>query len=282
MDSIVVENLKYRYPSSEHLVLNNITFKLKKGEILGIIGKNKSGKSTLAQALVGLVPHFYKGAYGGNVYINGLEVMNTSVSELSRRVGIVFQNPFNQITGSKLTVYEEIAFGLENFGFNRKDIINKVDYVLDLLGLTNHKSKNPFELSGGLMQKLAIASVLAIKPDIVILDEPTSQLDPHGSEEVFLAINKLKNEGITIVLIEHKIEKMASYCDKIMILNNGECVDIDIPNKIFSRDDLLDYGLNYPVYTQVCRELGLKNENNLYPVTLDETYEIMVSKYGND
>ena len=153
--------------------------------MIGIIGRNGAGKSTLCQALVGLVPHFYRGAYGGKVTVAGLEVMKNSVSRLSAKVGIVFQNPFTQVTGSKWTVYEEVAFGLENMGVPRKEIIERVDFALHLLGLEDVKDRNPFDLSGGQAQRMAIAGVIALKPEIIVLDEPTSQLDPQGTEEVF-------------------------------------------------------------------------------------------------
>jgi len=134
MSKIRVEHLKYRYPSSEKLALDDLSFEVDEGEMIGIIGRNGAGKSTLCQAFVGLVPHFYRGAYGGKVVVSGLEVLKSSVSQLARRVGIVFQNPFTQVTGSKWTVYEEVAFGLENLGVPRKEMIDRIDYALQLLG----------------------------------------------------------------------------------------------------------------------------------------------------
>jgi energy-coupling factor transport system ATP-binding protein len=149
MKKIVVENLKYRYPLTEELALKGISFEVEKGEFIGVIGRNLAGKSTLCQALVGLVPHFYHGAYGGTVIVDGIEVGKADISELVSKVGIVFQNPFTQVTGSKLTVYEEIAFGLENMGVSREEMRKRIDYSLELLDISRFRDRNPFELSGG-------------------------------------------------------------------------------------------------------------------------------------
>ncbi|MCL6572290.1 MAG: energy-coupling factor ABC transporter ATP-binding protein [Bacillus sp. (in: Bacteria)] len=271
MKKIIVEGLKYKYPLAETLALNNLSFHVDQGEFIGIIGRNSAGKSTLCQALVGLVPHFYKGAYGGKVIVDGLEVKNYSIAEISLKVGIVFQNPFTQVTGSKLTVYEEIAFGLENIGIPRPEIIERVDRVLSLLKIEHVKDHNPFDLSGGQMQRMAIASIIAMKPDILVLDEPTSQLDPAGSEEVFQAIQSLSKQGITVILAEHKMEKVAQYCDRVLLLNDGGVVDFDTPEKIFSREDLDSLGVATPVYTMVCKVLGKKKTGtDMYPVTLED------------
>jgi len=273
---IVVENLKYRYPLSNNLVLNGISFDVEEGEFIGIVGRNLAGKSTLCQALVGLVPHFYKGAYSGRVEISGVNVLESSIAELSKHIGIVFQNPFTQVTAAKLTVYEEIAFGLENLGIERKEMIKRIDYALNLLDIYRFKDRNPFELSGGQMQRLAIASIIAMKPDIIVLDEPTSQLDPQGSEEVFKAVQDLSKEGATIIMVEQKIEKIARFADRVMLMSEGKIIDYDAPTKIFSRDDLLSYGVQPPVFTTIGRLLGLKDKRTgLYPVTLDEAYRMM-------
>lgn len=278
MSKITVENLKYRYPLSEELALNNISFKVEKGEFIGVIGANGAGKSTLCQAIVGLVPHFYKGAYGGKIVIDNLEVASSTVDILSSKVGIVFQNPFTQVTGSKLTVYDEIAFGLENQGIQRNEMIERIDYSLKLLDIFKYKNRNPFELSGGQMQRMAIASIIAMKPEIIILDEPTSQLDPQGSEEVFKAIQALSKEGMTVIMVEHKIEKIAKYSSRVLLLSEGKLIDFDTPSKILSREDLEGYGVSAPAYTRICKGLNIKNkETKLYPITMDETYDWMVN-----
>lgn len=271
MKKIIVEGLKYKYPLAESLALKDISFEVDAGEFIGIIGRNSAGKSTLCQALVGLVPHFYKGAYGGKVLVDGLEVKQRTIAELALKVGMVFQNPFTQVTGSKMTVYEEIAFGLENIGLPREEMLTTIEEVLALLKIQHVKDHNPFDLSGGQMQRMAIASIIAMKPEILVLDEPTSQLDPAGSDEVFRAIQDLSQHGITVVMAEHKMEKVAQYCHRVLLLHDGQIVDFDTPEAIFSRDDLEAYGVTAPVYTQVCRALGAKKAgSDYYPVTLQD------------
>jgi energy-coupling factor transport system ATP-binding protein len=276
---IIVEGLKYKYPLSDELVLNDISFSVEKGECIGIIGKNSAGKSTLCQAIVGLVPHFFKGAYGGKVVVDGLEVKNSEIAELSLKAGMVFQNPFTQVTGSKLTVYEEIAFGLENLGIPRAEMVERIDEAMKLLKIEKVKDQNPFDLSGGQMQRMAIASIIAMKPEILVLDEPTSQLDPAGSEEVFRAIQSLSQQGITVILAEHKMEKVAQYCQRVLLLHDGKVVDFDTPEKIFSREDLEDFGVCAPVYTRVCKALGVKKDGtDVYPVTLEDAEKALRGK----
>ncbi len=270
MAFIKVENLKYRYTHTKELALNNLSFEIERGEFIGIIGENNSGKSTLCQAFIGLVPSFYKGAYGGKVFIDGVEVAKTSISNLCQKVGIVFQNPFNQLTGAKDNVFEEIAFGLQNLGVDREEIHKRVEYALDLLDITEYRDRNPFDLSGGQMQRVAIASILAMKPEIIVLDEPTSQLDPQGSEEVFSAVNALTASGITVIMVEHKIEKIAAYSDRVLLLHKGKLVGFDKPERIFSMDNLEDYGVEAPAFTRICKALNIRNiDTGLYPITLE-------------
>lgn len=271
MSIIQVEALKYKYPDTEKLVLNDISFSIEKGEFIGLVGRNTAGKSTLCFALTGLVPHFFRGAYGGKVIIDGMEVKKHDISDIVASVGLVFENPFSQMTGSKYTVYEEIAFGLENLGLDREEMIKRIENSLQLLNISEIRDKNPFELSGGQMQRVAIAGVIAMKPKVLILDEPTSQLDPQGSEEVFKVVENLTKEGITIIMAEHKLEKIAQYASRVLLIDNGMLIDFDTPQKIFSRDDLLDYGVAAPVVTRVAKKLGMKSSvTGEYPITVNE------------
>lgn len=275
MERIEVENLKYRYPLTDTNALDDVSFTISEGEFIGVIGENNAGKSTLCQALVGLVPHFYKGLYDGKVMICGKNVRESSVSDLSENVGLAFQNPFTQVTGAKVTVYEEVAFGLENLGIPRDEMSKRVTEALELLGISEYRDRNPFDLSGGQMQRVALAGVIAMKPDVIILDEPTSQLDPKGSEEVFKAVQKLSESGMTIIMVEHKMEKIAAYSDRVMLMSNGKIIDFSTPHEIFSRHDIQEYGVIEPVYTQVAKGLGIRLENGLYPVTVDELSLLM-------
>lgn len=282
MAEIIIEHLKYRYPGSSKLALDDISFTVKSGEFIGIIGRNESGKSSLCQAIAGLIPNFYKGAYGGKVLIDDLEVKMVDVDEVCQKVGIIFQNPFNQVTGSKLTVYEEISFGLENMGIPKEEMVQRIDEAMELLDISKYKDRYPFDLSGGQMQRMAIASIIAMKTEVIILDEPTSQLDPQGREEVFQAVQKLSRQGITILMVEHNMEKIAAYSDRIALLEEGKLIAIDTPQKIFSREDLHQYGVEAPVFTQIGRKLNLNNEvTGCYPVTLEEIKPVINAGRGD-
>lgn len=275
MSLIEVKDLKYRYPGTTELALDGVSFTVEKGEFIGIAGENGAGKSSLSQALLGLIPQFYKGAYGGSVTVCGMDARSTPVSELCRHVGLVFQNPFNQLSGAKDTVYDEIGYGLQNLGFPPEEIRTRVESVLRCFGIWEYRDRNPFDLSGGQLQRVAICSVLAMKPDVLILDEPTSQLDPEGSEEVFHTVDELTKMGITIIMIEQKIEKLAGYCDRVLLMHQGHVVDYDTPRKIFSREDLYDLGVNPPAYTRFARANALAFEDGTLPVTHAETLELV-------
>lgn len=275
MSLIEVKDLKYRYPGTTELALDGVSFTVEKGEFIGIAGENGAGKSSLSQALLGLIPQFYKGAYGGSVTVCGMDARSTPVSELCRHVGLVFQNPFNQLSGAKDTVYDEVGYGLQNLGFPPKEIRTRVESVLRCFGIWEYRDRNPFDLSGGQLQRVAICSVLAMNPDVLILDEPTSQLDPEGSEEVFHTVDELTKMGITIIMIEQKIEKLAGYCDRVLLMHQGHVVDYDTPRKIFSREDLYDLGVNPPAYTRFARANALAFEDGTLPVTHAETLELV-------
>lgn len=276
MKTIIVDSLKYQYPGTGHLALNEISFEVEEGDIVGVIGKNGSGKTSLSLALTGLIPHFFGGGYGGRVLIDGLEVRHSNVTEISERVGYVFDNPFTQMTAAKYTVYEEVAFGLENLGLAREEMKKRVDWSLNLLDLDDVKDQHPFALSGGQMQRVAIAGIIAMRPKILVLDEPTSQLDPEGTEEVFQVIQNLATEGMTILIVEHKLEKIARFCKKILLLHEGRLIDDNIPQKVFSRNDLENYGIRPPVVTRVCQSLGIRDrKTSYYPVTIEELLQLV-------
>lgn len=271
MPVVAVDNLRYRYPGQQHLALDGISFTAEAGEFIGVAGPNLSGKSTLCHALVGLVPHFYKGAIGGRVVVAGLDVHKTPVAEVSRRVGLVFQNPFTQMTGSKLTVYEEAAFGLEYTGVPREEMVERIDNALQLLGLWELRDRNPFALSGGQMQRLAIASVLVMQPDVLVLDEPTSQLDPAGTREVFDAIATLCAEGMTVIMAEHKIELLAAHADRLLLLDDGKLLADDTPRAVLSQHT---HKGARPAVTEAAAALAWDMPEGGYPVTVDEAVAI--------
>lgn len=278
MARLEIKNLKYRYPYTEHLALDGITCAIEPGEFVSVIGKNGSGKSTFTQALIGLVPNFYRGAYGGCVLVDGVNVNEIKTDDLCQKIGLVFQNPFNQVSGSKNTVYEEIAFGLENLGVPRDEMHKRIKDAMRLLDIERFVDREPFALSGGQMQRMAIASIIAMNPEVIILDEPTSQLDPQGSEEVFRAVQNLSKRGITVIMVEHKMEKVAAYSDRVLLLDDGKMIAFDTPQKVFSRDDLEAHGVQAPAFARIGKGLGVRHaKTGMYPVTLEEAKEALVN-----
>ena len=274
MPVIEVKNLKYKYPGANKLALDDVSFSINKGEFIGIVGANGAGKSTLCQAIIGLVPQFYKGAYGGKVIVNTenneqFESAKSGVSTNSSYIGLIFQNPFNQLSGAKDTVYDEVAFGLQNLGIDRDEMKKRIERVLKQLDIWQYKERNPFELSGGQMQRVAIASILVMEPEIIILDEPTSQLDPQGTEEVFKVVDYLSQTGKTIIMVEQKMEVMAHYCDRILLMDEGKLIDYDCPSAIYSREDIYDHKVEPPVYARLCKQFDLRDDSGHYAVTLE-------------
>jgi len=183
---ITVQDLTYTYPGAAIPALDRLTITVPAGQVCAVIGANGAGKSTLCHALTGFIPHFFRGTLEGVLRVAGLSVPDTPLAELAGTAGLVFQNPFNQITGARFSVLEEVAFGLENLGIAREEILDRCRSALELTGLQDLADRSPFDLSGGQMQRLAIASMLAMHPRVLVLDEPTSQLDPAGTEAVFL------------------------------------------------------------------------------------------------
>ena len=256
-----VDNLSFKYKVSDKKVLKNINFSLEEGDFLAIIGHNNSGKSSLCYALNGLIPNFFKGDMEGSVIVNGLDTKKTPIGELVSQVGLVFQNPFTQLSGTTETVYEELAIGLENYGVPREEMIERIEMVLKNLGIEDLKDRLPFALSGGQQQKVALASILVMQPKILILDEPTSQLDPGASEEIFKLVAKLKEKGTTIIIVEHKLEEIAEYCNKVMVLDDGETRMLGKPSEILNNKKLYDFGIRPTKYA----ELGIKlTDENLW------------------
>jgi len=279
---IKVENLTYAYPTSKDFVLKNVSFTVEKGEVLAVIGPNGAGKSTLLKALNGLVPHFYGGRYGGRVVVDGLEVLNTPTSRMSTKVGFVFQDPEDQISGLALTVWEEVAFGLMMLGYPREEMDRRVKEAIEYVGLAGLEKRSPFELSGGQMQRLAIATVLALRPEVIVMDEPTAQLDPLGKYEVLSVIEKLAESGSTIVLAEHEIEEVVYFADKVLLLDKGEVVAYGDTRRVITMvDELKKRGVDPPSVTELTslvREI-LDIEVDL-PITLEEAVEAYVELLG--
>lgn len=272
MDSIQIKNLTYRYPTSETDVLKDVSFTVKKGELCAIVGANGSGKTTLCNAIRGFVPKFYKGEISGEVLVNGRDVKEDPDGKNALEIGFVFQNPFTQISGIASTVYEELAYGLENMGVEPEEIRQRIERIMELTKIQEFRDRDPYQLSGGQQQRVALAAILVMDQDVLVIDEPTSQLDPQSTDDVFEIIKLMKSMGKTIVLVEHKMEQIAEYADQIIVLDGGQVVMEGTPKEVFSDPDCLKYHTRLPQSTRIALELKKEGVNlSEIPVTVEET-----------
>ena len=272
-----IENVNYKYPLEEKQALKNINIEIKKGEFWAVIGKNGSGKTTFCNMLRRFVPDFYKGELTGKITLEDKELKDYSQKELVQKIGFVFQNPFTQISGVKDTVFEEIAYGLENLGVEKEEIISKVEKILKMLEIEKLRDRNPYDLSGGQKQRVALASIIAMNPDILVIDEPTSQLDPKGTEDIFKIINLMANEGKTIILVEHKLELIAEYSQNILVLDEGEIILSGKAEEVLNNKILLEKEIGMTQYSILAYELekARKVEFEEIPITKEKTVELL-------
>lgn len=283
---VVLKNISYRYPTSKDKVLKNIDLNFEKGKFYTVIGKNGSGKTTLCNLIRGFIPHFFKGELTGEICIDGIKLTEENFDNISNKIGFVFQNPFVQISGVTETVYEELAYGLENMGCKEDYIHERVNYVLDLLKIRYLENKNPNNLSGGQKQRIALASTIAMDPEILVIDEPTSQLDPDGTNQIFEIIKILKDLKKTIILVEHKMELIAEYSDYVILLNDGKVIMQGETKDILSNIEIENYGVGVPKYAKIfhiLRKKGIEIPGGNIPIKKVEAYEmlkIMEEKYG--
>ncbi len=275
-----LEDVSYKYPLEDREILKNINLDIKKGEFWAVIGKNGSGKTTLCNVLRRFVPDFYKGELKGRITLEGKELKDYSAKEIVQKVGFVFQNPFTQISGVKETVFEEIAFGLENLALDAEYIKKRVEETLKLLRIEELRDKNPYELSGGQGQKVALASIIAMDPEIMVIDEPTSQLDPKGTEEIFEIIDILKKEGKTIILVEHKLELIAEYAEKVMVLDEGEMILSGNTEDVLKNKILLEKEIGIPQYAALAYRLMDQGKVQFeeIPITKEKAVEVFAHK----
>ena len=275
-----LEDISYKYPLEDREILKNINLDIKKGEFWAVIGKNGSGKTTLCNVLRRFIPDFYKGELKGKITLEGKELKDYSAKEIVQKVGFVFQNPFTQISGVKETVFEEIAFGLENLALDAEYIRKRVEETLKLLHIEELKDKNPYELSGGQGQKVALASIIAMDPEIMVIDEPTSQLDPKGTEEIFEIIDILKKEGKTIILVEHKLELIAEYAEKVMVLDEGEMILSGNTEDVLKNKILMEKEIGIPQYAALTYRLMDEGKVQFeeIPITKEKAVEVFAHK----
>ncbi len=274
MECIEIKNLTYKYPTSENNILNGITLSVKKGELCAIAGANGSGKTTLCSVIRGFIPHFYKGELSGEVLINGRNIQNVDMGDLALEIGFVFQNPFTQISGVASTVYDELVFGLENMGVPASDIPRRVEEAMELTKIQDFRYKDPYQLSGGQQQRVALAAILVMGQDILVIDEPTSQLDPQSTDDVFESICMMKKMGKTIILVEHKMEQIAEYADHVVVLSKGKIVMEGIPEKVFADPLCGVYHTRLPQSTKIVFELLKEGiEFPEIPVTVEKSID---------
>ncbi len=251
---ISLKSYSFTYEGSGRRALSEINFDIEEEEIVVIAGASGSGKSTLLRSLNGLIPHVYRGTYEGGVWVDGMLVKETPTHVLATKVGFVFQNPENQIF--MFTVERDVAFGLENLGYPPHEIKRRVDWALETLGLQELRKRAPHELSDGQKQRVAIAGALVLEPKILILDEPTSLLDPETAYEVVRLVDELNRKlGLTVILVEHRLELVAPIADRLAVIYEGRVVGNGKPREVLRNVDLVEIGLSPPTIISLQHEI---------------------------
>ncbi|MEM1509845.1 MAG: ATP-binding cassette domain-containing protein [Thermofilaceae archaeon] len=272
--SVHLKNLHARYAISADWILRNITLGVRKGEMLVLMGPSGCGKSTLLYVVAGLLPWVIPGVVKGEILVEGINVVEDGYKGLIGQVGIVFQNPEMQVIAQ--SVYEELSMIPENIGLPKDEVIERVEWVVNALDLSRYLTKNPQSLSGGEKQLLAIASVLTMRPKVLLLDEPTSMLDHRGTQLVLDTVSLLKREhGLTIVAAEHKVEWAVEVADRISVMHEGSIVLEGEPEELFSRvEEIEKYGVRPPGASEVAYELRRAGIKTPIPVRLNDALRV--------
>jgi len=267
---IRLENLSFTYSGSDKPALRDINLRIDDGEFVLITGPSGGGKSTLCRCLNGLVPHFYGGLISGVVEVQGKDVRQHSTKEMATKVGMIFQDPENQLVTTDIE--REIAFGLENLGFSRELMARRIEEALDTVGIAALRFRQLDELSGGEKQKVAIASVLALHPEVLVLDEPTSELDPKGAEEVMSLLERLNDElGITVILTEHRLDRVIHLVDRLIIIHEGKVLDDGNPRRVLDNNQIETAGIGIPPVIRLVQRLRSHGLNvSELPLTVKE------------
>ena len=277
MAIIETKNLTYTYPVGTKPSISDVSIKVEKGEFVLITGPSGCGKTTLCRCFNGLIPHFYQGELKGEITVAELDATKHPTYEMAKHVGLVFQNPENQLFA--LSIEKDVAFGLENLGFPREEMRKRVDWALNLTDIYDLRERSPYEVSGGQQQRVAIAAVLAMQPEIIVLDEPTSFLDPLSAEKIFEVIHELNEKlGITVVLVEHRLDLTAKYSDHIIIMDEGRVCFDGNPREILSTEEVRLIGVGIPKATllyQMLRKEGM-NLSDAPPLSSEEMATLLL------
>jgi energy-coupling factor transporter ATP-binding protein EcfA2 len=268
---IEIKDVSYTYPGAKEVILKKVNLSIEKGEFITLTGPSSCGKTTLCRCINGLIPHFYGGEVEGEIIVNDLSVKENPTNKLAENVGFVFQNPENQLFA--MTVEKDIAFGLENLALPREDIRKRVDWAMDILGIEHLRDKAPHELSGGQKQRVALSSVLSMRPEIIILDEPTSFLDPVTANNLFKIVKKLNDElDLTIILVEHRLDMLSFYSKRFIIMDKGEVKLDGPPRDILGLEEAFLLGVGIPKVIRLYKEL--KEEGITLGKTPISSYEL--------
>jgi len=262
--------------------IKDVNLTIYEGDYVALLGLNGAGKTTLQLCINGVVPNSIAGDFEGEIFVDGHDTYETPVREMAKIVGMVFDNPEFQL--SQMSVAEEIALGMESLGMPYEEMVKTIAEVLDTVGLMGLDNRNPFGLSGGQQQRLSIASALAMKPKILVMDEPTSNVDPIGKEEIFAVAAKLNRErNMTVIMAEHEVEVMAAYADQVVVMHEGEILLNGTPEEVFSDAALLErLGLRMPQVAEFAyklEKLNIMQFDSSYPVTLDSAVRVFNKLY---
>jgi energy-coupling factor transport system ATP-binding protein len=268
---IEIKDLWYTYPGRTEPTLKGVNLKIEEGEFVLLTGPTGCGKSTLLKTLNGIIPHESGGIFSGSIKIAGVDTGDSNQMELSRRVGLVFQNPDDQIFST--TVEDEVAFGPENLCFEREEIDKKVGEALRMVGMSGHRLSSTNALSGGQKQRICIASMLAMMPEILAMDEPVSQMDPVGTQEILNTVRELNRKmKITILLVEHRLHELAPFADRVVIMDSGKIIFDQPASKAFDQLEVFHrLGLRVPEPVELCHTLGIKAS----PFSAEETFPLL-------
>ncbi len=274
---IDLHDVSYAYPDTDHYVLSHIDLNVPPGTVAGVVGASGAGKTTLAKIISGFVPHVDGGELSGTVVVDGATIADVTLAEAVSHVGLVIQSPFNQISGAKFTVREELAFGLENLGVARAEMAERVEAVADLLGITALLERSPYALSGGQQQLVAIASMIIMRTPVLVMDEPTSQLDPGGTRMVFDVMSSLRDAGITLVIFEHKLELLREHADVIHVLADHQLIASGPSRSMLADPRLEEWGIGSTRFTSAtrsARDRGLLAKDVELPVSLADAVPV--------